>query len=81
MKCIIDPLTNAICNGCRRRGSKCVSQEFPDEISPAVEKPQRTGDRVGGDDVIAANDGVLTPASLRSESSQHLGFYEPSGVC
>lgn len=36
MKCIFDdPLTNAttICNGCRRRGSQCVSQKFPDVVS------------------------------------------------
>ena len=35
MKCIFDPLTNVttICNGCRHRGSQCVSQEFPEVAS------------------------------------------------
>jgi Fungal Zn(2)-Cys(6) binuclear cluster domain len=39
MKCIFDPLTNATttCNGCRRRGSQCVSQEFPEVVSFSVD--------------------------------------------
>ncbi|KAF2496440.1 hypothetical protein BU16DRAFT_437020, partial [Lophium mytilinum] len=30
MRCIFD--TEAICKGCRRRGSKCISQEFPEDV-------------------------------------------------
>ena len=43
MRCIFDPvvdansITNTIispcCNGCRRRGTQCVSQEFPEDVS------------------------------------------------
>jgi len=38
--------TNAICIGCRRRGTTCVSQEFPEEVSAPVEKARHISDRV-----------------------------------
>jgi hypothetical protein len=38
--------TNAICIGCRRRGTKCVSQEFPEEVSAPVDKARQMRDRV-----------------------------------
>lgn len=46
MKCIFNPPTNATCNGCRRRGSKCVSQEFPENVSLSMEKTHKMGDGV-----------------------------------
>ncbi|KAL4784724.1 hypothetical protein BJX76DRAFT_204471 [Aspergillus varians] len=34
MKCRFDPrIASASCNGCRRRGSPCISQEFPDDLA------------------------------------------------
>src|ERR1700742_4566356 len=30
MRCILDP-PNTVCNSCRRRASKCISQEFPED--------------------------------------------------
>lgn len=33
MKCIFENPTNTICKGCRRRGSRCISQEFPEDVS------------------------------------------------
>ncbi|KAH8423345.1 uncharacterized protein LDX57_001103 [Aspergillus melleus] len=34
MKCRFDPrVVNASCNGCRRRGSTCISQEIPEDIA------------------------------------------------
>lgn len=38
MKCIFSLITSAACNGCRRRGSKCVRQEFPDEAALPMDK-------------------------------------------
>ena len=38
MRCIFDPEASGTCNGCRRRGSQCVSQEFPEEISLSVDQ-------------------------------------------
>ncbi|KAF2122084.1 hypothetical protein BDV96DRAFT_562891 [Lophiotrema nucula] len=37
MRCTFDPLVDAtVCNGCRRRGSQCVSQEVPEEDALAM---------------------------------------------
>ncbi|KAL6232448.1 hypothetical protein BDW75DRAFT_19720 [Aspergillus navahoensis] len=34
MKCRFDPrIFSASCNGCRRRGSPCISQEFPEDLA------------------------------------------------
>src|SRR4051812_1182549 len=33
VKCLLDPLDHSTCNGCRRRGTKCVSQEYPDDTT------------------------------------------------
>lgn len=44
MRCIFDPGTNsATCNGCQRRSSQCISQEFPPEVSHS--KPTMAMDR------------------------------------
>lgn len=39
MRCIYPPLEATTCNGCRRRGSQCISQEFPEGVAVAVSKP------------------------------------------
>ncbi|KAL9129510.1 MAG: hypothetical protein Q9175_007279 [Cornicularia normoerica] len=45
IRCILDPRTDATtCKGCRRRGSQCVSQEFPEELSLAMDKTHKRGD-------------------------------------
>ncbi|GJN70271.1 Zn 2cys6 transcription factor protein [Purpureocillium lilacinum] len=36
--------TDTICDACRRRGTSCISQEFPDE---ALKAAQEVGDRLG----------------------------------
>ncbi|KAF2630544.1 hypothetical protein BU25DRAFT_335593 [Macroventuria anomochaeta] len=33
VKCLLDPIDHSICNGCRRRGTKCISQEYPDDAT------------------------------------------------
>lgn len=34
MKCRFDPrVVSASCNGCQRRGSRCISQEFPEDLA------------------------------------------------
>ena len=61
MKCIFDPLANtAVCNGCRRRGGHCISQEFPEDVSLAahVDRAHRMGDGISADRPLhAGNDG------------------------
>ena len=45
MRCTLDPLTDATtCKGCWRRGSQCVSQELPEELSLFMEKTHEKGD-------------------------------------
>ena len=46
MRCIFDPEPSGICNGCRRRGSQCVSQEFPEEVLHAVDQTHETAESV-----------------------------------
>lgn len=36
MRCIFVPPETATCNACRRRGSKCVSQDLPEDIAVSV---------------------------------------------
>lgn len=55
IKCIFDPPTNATttCNGCRRRGSQCVSQEFPEVVSFSVDNTITTPSTIsGGEGVV-----------------------------
>lgn len=54
MKCIFDPLTNATttCNGCRRRGSQCVSQEFPEVVSFSLDNTLTSPSPIFGDDGV-----------------------------
>lgn len=35
---------NVVCVGCRRRGTKCVSQEFPEEVSTPGERVRQMRD-------------------------------------
>ncbi|RAK95407.1 Zn(II)2Cys6 transcription factor [Aspergillus ibericus CBS 121593] len=44
IRCTFAAKSNATCIGCQRRGSKCLSQEFPDEVG---EEGQPIGDRIG----------------------------------
>ena len=41
MKCIFGPLANTTCDGCRRRGSRCISQEFSEEPSISIDKSRK----------------------------------------
>ncbi|KAL9082714.1 MAG: hypothetical protein Q9165_008813 [Trypethelium subeluteriae] len=77
MKCTLDPLNDAsVCNGCRRRGSKCVSQEYP-EASSLTTYTDTTLD--GGTPTTPGEgggrtDGIVTSALANSESSRSLDF-------
>ncbi|KAH8701947.1 hypothetical protein BGW36DRAFT_263745, partial [Talaromyces proteolyticus] len=46
LKCIFSAPTDTICFRCQQRNTKCVSQEFPEEVSAPVERTRRMGDRV-----------------------------------
>jgi hypothetical protein len=72
MKCILNPLTDTICNGCRRRGLKCVSQEYPDTSLPGMGTTfdARTSTMPSEDG--RKTDDILTPVSMGSDSLRYL---------
>ncbi|EDU47224.1 C6 zinc finger domain containing protein [Pyrenophora tritici-repentis Pt-1C-BFP] len=79
MKCIFDPhIASTSCNGCRQRGSPCISQEFVvddthiahsgnDGASLNTPRPIATP----SDDGRRADSSVLTPVSVDSEPSRY----------
>ncbi|KAF1962480.1 hypothetical protein CC80DRAFT_462617 [Byssothecium circinans] len=72
MRCIVDP-PNTACNSCYRRGSRCVSQEFPeDQSSPTDHVTAYTGTTSPGEG--GTN---LTPISIESEPSRNLSSNQP----
>ncbi|KAJ9134331.1 Fungal transcriptional regulatory protein, N-terminal [Pleurostoma richardsiae] len=47
IKCNYPSLSDTVCEGCRRRGTVCVSQEFPEETSAPSGSTRVVGDRLG----------------------------------
>jgi hypothetical protein len=46
IRCNFNSAADAVCIGCQRRGTHCVSQEYPEEPSRPVEKGHQIGDRI-----------------------------------
>jgi hypothetical protein len=46
MKCTFSSPTDGTCIRCHRRGIKCVSQEYPEEITSALDRNLQIGDRI-----------------------------------
>ncbi|KAJ5287736.1 hypothetical protein N7478_003422 [Penicillium angulare] len=46
MKCIFSRSTDIICVRCHRRGIKCVSQEYPEEITSSLDRSLQVSDRL-----------------------------------
>ncbi|KAF4614345.1 hypothetical protein G7Y89_g15392 [Cudoniella acicularis] len=84
MKCIFDTDTTT-CNGCRRRGSQCISQEFPEDVS-LISTDSTTYGYGGRTSTTPSEDGrradhnirIPTPVSMISEPSRSLAFYAAS---
>ncbi|PVH99827.1 hypothetical protein DM02DRAFT_471419, partial [Periconia macrospinosa] len=53
-KCIFDSSSN-LCQGCQRRGTSCIGQEFPDDVEVTPSGP--------------THGGIPSPASIQSEST------------
>ncbi|KAI0506311.1 hypothetical protein F5B22DRAFT_624397 [Xylaria bambusicola] len=86
MKCTLDPFSSsAVCNGCMRRGSKCVSQEFLENAEPS-EPLAISGVAVdtGAPTKPRKVEGPITPSSLSAESLSpsifQSGCPHPSGI-
>jgi hypothetical protein len=46
MKCVFNSPDDAVCIGCHRRWTKCVSQEFPEEVSAHLDSSRQLRDRL-----------------------------------
>jgi hypothetical protein len=46
MKCTFSLPTDDTCIRCHRRGIKCVSQEYPEELTSALDRNLQMGDRM-----------------------------------
>ncbi|KAK2738429.1 hypothetical protein FQN55_000555 [Onygenales sp. PD_40] len=93
MKCRFDPrIVSASCNGCRRRGSQCISQEFPEDLSyvamgigsahhssESTPLDGRTRAATPSENGRAEHH-ILTPVSINKEPSRYLTSYQSSEV-
>lgn len=84
VKCIPDPLTDGgACDGCRRRGSRCVGQECPEDGSlPAAPTPNpdhSTPGKTSPCDQSSHRDGLAAPASTVS-SCPSLAYFKTHAV-
>lgn len=69
MKCVFDGPDDAVCVGCHRRWTKCVSQEFPEKVSTPLDSSRQLRDRLRRVEsqldqflrVAGGNDGQATP--------------------
>lgn len=79
MKCRFDPcIASTSCNGCRRRGSPCVSQEFPEDLENVLMRIGTTSSdgtffdgRTRPATPCERTDRILTPVSTIIEPSQY----------
>ncbi|KAJ6133990.1 hypothetical protein N7523_000312 [Penicillium sp. IBT 18751x] len=80
MKCRFDPrISSTCCNGCRRRGSPCISQEFPEDdlenVLMNIESASGDGISFNGRTRPATpskrTDHILTPVSMIVETSPY----------
>jgi hypothetical protein len=46
IRCTFTSHRDTVCIGCRRRSTKCVSQEFPEEASAPADRSRFMGDRI-----------------------------------
>lgn len=46
IRCNFGAETDAVCIGCQRRGTSCISQEYPEEALLPADKGRQMGDRI-----------------------------------
>ncbi|OOF96773.1 hypothetical protein ASPCADRAFT_129841 [Aspergillus carbonarius ITEM 5010] len=76
IRCTFAANSDATCIGCQRRGSKCLSQEFPDE---AGEEGHPIGDRIGRVEALINQLVKHTPVREESERSTETATPTPTG--
>lgn len=69
MKCTFNQPTDNTCTRCHRRGIKCVSQEYPEEITSSLERNIHMGDRMARVEKLL--DKLLGQESPASHKTDH----------
>ena len=83
-----------VCNGCNHRGTKCISQEYPEEAHESTDRSRQMGDRIVRVEALvkqlvktvgsAANRGIDTslpsPPQSNSDSAPPLPVNPPAQV-
>lgn len=47
VRCTFAAASDSVCISCQRRGTNCLSQEFPEEASSPEDRARHVGDRIG----------------------------------
>jgi hypothetical protein len=79
VKCLLDPLDHSICNGCRRRGTKCISQEYPDDATECASVPRGVSSYTTPSENSPESEYLPTPPEsvrLASSDSRSLSFQQ-----
>ncbi|KIX10690.1 uncharacterized protein Z518_01774 [Rhinocladiella mackenziei CBS 650.93] len=89
MKCVLESAANATaCYGCRRRGSPCLSQEFPEDSAIDMEMIAKLNNAAGRAETVSTlssentppSDKPLTPTSMTSEPLRQLAFHKSESL-
>lgn len=89
MKCVFDPFHNTICKPCQIRGSKCVSQEFAEDVwipdmrtgGGTIDTDQGRTPLTSSEDGKRPSYGIPTPTSTILTTSAFLDLYRSPQVC
>ncbi|KAK5654930.1 hypothetical protein OQA88_6686 [Cercophora sp. LCS_1] len=82
IRCTFASESDAICVGCTRRNTKCVSQEFPEEASTPADRSRQMGDRIVRVEAlveqlvktVGPQSGIPTPSSSASDGGRILSL-------
>ncbi|KIY01401.1 uncharacterized protein Z520_02953 [Fonsecaea multimorphosa CBS 102226] len=89
MKCVFQPaVSSTVCSGCRRRGSRCLSQEFPEDSEIDMNMVARLIGAADGAETVSSvssantsrSDKPLTPESMNLEPVQQQSFHKTDSL-
>jgi hypothetical protein len=78
MRCILN-VDDSSCDGCRRRGSQCISQEFLADAKDGIVHGGKTSTTLSENSTRTSHSNDFpTPVSLISDHPASVDFYAPS---
>lgn len=89
MKCIFSSPADKTCSRCHRRGVKCVGQDYPEEITPSLDRSIQMADRIMRVEALVEqllkkvpNDSpsASAPAAKTYDVETHHGIFAPAVV-